>query len=193
VISCYGNDSCPPGTVCKGGACQTLNKIESAEERGAEFLIEKAKDKAVEKWLEMFTEMAEIRIPAALSSLFGKIVNPFVLGVFDARPMSLNLDGYDKTMRTVGSDLVRLRQLYQELHDYYQHKPARAPAMISADIKSAKRPLREHLELLNTYYVGVIKEKELSRYSCQNVFEFQTQLVNQSIVNILSLPEPESP
>lgn len=191
VIPCSGSGGwCPPGTQCKDFACKAPTYVENKSEKVIDFALEKAKDKAIDKWLDMFKELADIRIPASLSSMSKKITSP-LFAFLDPKILSTNRDGYNNSMSKVGSDLGRLRQLYQELQNYYQNRPARAPKAISADIQREKKELRNNMADLNIFYIGVVKQKELSKYSCYSVFEFQNQLANQSMVNVLSLPEPE--
>lgn len=190
VIPCTGGSNpCPPGTSCKDGTCKAPAYVQKVD-KVTDFATGKAKDQVIDQWLGLFKELADIRIPAALASVYGKIVTP-ALALLETPTLGQYRSIYSDSMWETNRRLSRLRGLYQELQNYYRNKPARAPSAISADIKKEKEALRKSMADLNIYYLGIVKERELSRYTCYNVFEFQNQMVNQSIVNVLSLPEPE--
>lgn len=190
VVPCSGSSSyCPIGTSCIDGVCRLPKAVLKATETAADFAAGQAKDEAIGKWLTFFAEVSSSRIPAAIGSVYKKITSPY-FQIIEPTMMGTNKDVYTRGLRRIDSQLGSLRGYYSELRNYYQNKPGRSPSAIMVDVRKAKQELRESLEYSNVAFNFIVKKRELSRDTCYNVFEYENQMVNESIVRILSLPEP---
>jgi hypothetical protein len=195
LVSCTGAGSnCPPGYECVNGVCSLPSQLQRQAEQVGESAMEigkRADD--VFKVSETVLSKMSTHLGALLRSTTWKVVSSPYMEFLDAKPMSMWLDGYNKNAQEVGWKIQRLQGLYKEYDAFRQGRPARAPQMIGQEIQSIKNQLNNDVQKMNEFYRGVVVERELGRYSCYEVFEFQHQQVMQSFANLMSLPVPNAP
>jgi hypothetical protein len=193
LVPCYGSN-CPPGYECVSGVCSLPSQLERQAEKvgeGAKEVGKRADD--VFKVSETVLGKMSARLGALLKSTTWRVVSSPYLELFDAKPISMWRDGYKNSAQEVGWKIQRLQALYKEYDDFQRGRPARGPQMIGQEIQSIKNQLNNDIQKLNEYYRGVVVERELGRYACYEVFEYQHQQVMQSFANIMSLPVPNVP
>ncbi|MEW6129587.1 MAG: hypothetical protein AB1757_21280 [Acidobacteriota bacterium] len=186
--------SCPPGMECKNNTCvpvtgysETAQTIGELKDQTKSIITDEVLSSMAMKAIEKVSKSLADALKSKSFKIIGGAVSIFG-GIFETTTMSKWTDGYNRGSEQIGTNLTHIRSLYGELNNYRLGLPSRAPKQIENDILKAKIVLRENLDYLNTFYSGVIREREIGKYECQNVFEYQHQLVNEAVNNLISLP-----
>jgi hypothetical protein len=178
VVPCSG-ETCPPGFSCRSGVCRPLSAAETRVEQTEEVLKGIALEEARDKALEFLSK----RLSQLLNSMKGRVA----LGVLEAEPTSLWKDGYKRTATRIYESSKELLTLSRELDDYRNGRPARGPNLITRDIQRVRASLTDDVRSLSEYYNGVVRERELCRFCCYEVFEYQHQKMIKAYSSLMGV------
>ncbi len=209
VVPCAG--SCPiPGHDCVGGVCRpqgtygtllaegkrkaaelaldtgkdsaaNLPKIVATPENAGELALEMAKgigEDAVIKSIGVVSESLETAVETAKETPWGAAASLFV-----ATPVGRYSEIYQDQVRKFHASLTEFQS---EVSLYYRRrKYADEELLIRAQLLKERADLQERIAEMNEAAQGVTRERDLSKYACYDVFEFQNSLLNTSFARML--------
>jgi hypothetical protein len=189
ALPCPANGLCPPGMSCAEGFCRILTRPESNSLRGAEWTKEKVTDAIKEKAIDELVQTISKELAHVLSSLAGKVV----IGVFEAKEISLWKNSYKKAAEQLYTNGLEMQKLHLELKGIRTsgHLVQRSRETIMVDIQQLRGKLTNDVQMLTESYRGIITERELmlDKFTCPQAFEFHHRAIINAYGQLMGLPD----
>jgi hypothetical protein len=180
--------TCPvPGASCSGGYC----RIQEAPATPLDAARRAAAGAAADAGADAFKDAVIDAFSASVAALRKTVSYQILIGVFQTQSLGLYRDAYGRGLGNLSLHLSRFRQLYAEYLRARAGTPlARSPGQVAAELDALKTDLRSDLGTLAEAYIGVVRERELSRYACYNVLEQQHSRIAEYVTSVIAIPTP---
>ena len=145
---------------------------------------EKIADLAKDQAIDFLIKKISKTLHEVLDTMGVKVVT----GVFEAKPISLWKDSYKRTAQQMYTKSLQMSSLHEEIQSYNKDGKARDPQIIMKDIQILRTQLTNDVQLLTISYGGIIREKELDKYTCPQTLELHHRSLIQMYGLLMALP-----